>query len=70
MADKFTKIILRTGVERQRENVVYSSGEPMYVSDYERLFVGDGVTYGGNVISNKFLGFANFNLFTNLIYIS
>jgi microcystin-dependent protein len=65
MADKFTKIILRTGVEKQRENVIYSSGEPLYVSDYERLFVGDGVTYGGNVISNKFLGFANFNLFTN-----
>ena len=65
MADKFTKIILRTGTENQRENVVYSSGEPLYVSDYERLFIGDGVTYGGNVISNKFLGFANFNLFTN-----
>ena len=65
MADKFTKIILRTGTEKQRENVVYSSGEPLYVSDYERLFIGDGVTYGGNVISNKFLGFANFNLFTN-----
>lgn len=65
MADKFTKIILRTGTEKQREDVVYSSGEPLYVSDYGRLFIGDGVTYGGNVISNKFLGFANFNLLTN-----
>lgn len=65
MADKFTKIILRTGVESDRRHVVYSSGEPVYVSDYKRLFIGDGETYGGNVISNKFLGFSNFNLLTN-----
>lgn len=65
MAENYTKFILRSGTESDRTEVVYSEGEPLYVTDYKRLFIGDGVTYGGNIVSNKFLGFANFNLMTN-----
>lgn len=65
MPDNFTKFIVRSGTNTDREQVIYSEGEPVYVTDYKRLFVGDGKTYGGNLVSNKFLGFATFNLYTN-----
>jgi microcystin-dependent protein len=61
----FTKIILRQGLESQRKNVIYSSGEPIYVTDTKRFFIGDSVTQGGILGSNKFLGFATFDLTTN-----
>lgn len=64
MAD-FTKILFRQGNESTRKDVIYSRGEPIYVVDYKRLFVGDGVTYGGSLVGNKFLGFTSFNLGTN-----
>jgi microcystin-dependent protein len=64
MAD-FTKFILRQGVEADRTKVVYSEGEPVYIADYKRLFLGDGTTAGGNIATNKFLGIASFNLNTN-----
>jgi microcystin-dependent protein len=65
MAENYTKFILRSGVESDRADVVYSEGEPIYVTDYKRLFIGDGKSYGGTIVSNKFLGFSNFNLTTN-----
>jgi microcystin-dependent protein len=61
----FVKFILRTGYEKDREKVIYSVGEPVYVSDYKRLFIGDGINYGGVLAANKFLGFASFDLTTN-----
>jgi microcystin-dependent protein len=61
----FTKIILRQGLESDRSNVTYSSGEPIYVTNFKRLFLGDGVTEGGILAGNKFLGFATFDLLTN-----
>jgi microcystin-dependent protein len=64
MAD-FTKIILRQGIENDRSNVIYSSGEPIYITNFKRLFIGDGSTLGGTLASNKFLGFATFDLLTN-----
>jgi microcystin-dependent protein len=61
----FTKLILRQGREADRTKVVYSEGEPIYITDYKRLFVGDGSTAGGNIATNKFLGIAEFNFTTN-----
>ena len=61
----FTKIILRQGVENDREDVIYSSGEPLYITNFKRMFVGDGVTEGGVLVSNKFIGFATFDLNTS-----
>ena len=61
----FTKIILRQGIENDRASVVYSEGEPVYMTNFKRLFLGDGTTYGGILASNKFIGFANFDYNTN-----
>ena len=58
----FSKIIIRQGLESDRASVVYSSGEPLYITNSKRTFIGDGVTSGGILASNKFLGFATFNL--------
>jgi microcystin-dependent protein len=63
MAD-FTKIILRQGIENDREDVVYSIGEPLYITNFKRMFIGDGSTAGGVLVSNKFLGFAAFDVNT------
>jgi microcystin-dependent protein len=63
--EEYKKIILRQGIESDRKNVIYSLGEPVYVTDYQRLFVGDGATFGGMLACNKFLGFANFDFTTN-----
>jgi microcystin-dependent protein len=61
----FTKFILRQGLEADRTKAIYSQGEPIYITDYKRLFLGDGATAGGNIVTNKFLGIASFNLNTN-----
>lgn len=61
----FTKIILRQGIENDRASVVYSEGEPVYMTNFKRLFLGDGTTSGGILASNKFIGFANFDYNTN-----
>lgn len=61
----FIKIILRQGLESQRKDIIYSKGEPLYVTDYKRFFIGDGVTQGGTIASTKFIGFATFDLLTN-----
>ena len=63
MAD-YSKIIIRQGLETDRDDVVYSSGEPLYITNFKRMFIGDGVTKGGILASNKFLGFATFDLNT------
>lgn len=61
----FTKFILRQGLEADRTKAIYSEGEPIYITDYKRLFLGDGVTSGGNIATNKFLGTATFNFSSN-----
>ena len=61
----FTKIILRQGIENDRASVVYSEGEPVYITNFKRLFLGDGSTSGGVLASNKFIGFSNFDYNTN-----
>jgi microcystin-dependent protein len=61
----FTKFILRQGLEADRTKAIYSQGEPIYITDYKRLFLGDGVTSGGNIATNKFLGIATFNFSSN-----
>lgn len=65
MPENFTKYILRSGVERDRKSVIYSQAEPIYITDYKRLFIGDGLSYGGILASNRFLGIASFDLYTN-----
>ena len=46
------KLKIRRGSNAQRTQVVLEQGELGYVTDTKRVFVGDGATYGGNVVGN------------------
>jgi hypothetical protein len=46
------KLLVRRGSDVDRKGVVLSQGELGYTADTERLFVGDGMTYGGSVVGN------------------
>jgi len=61
MATEFTRLILRQGIEQERQNVVLRSGEPAYTTDYKRVFIGDDLTPGGLPVGMKFLGFVAFD---------
>ena len=50
------KLKVRRGSNAQRNSIVLDQGEVGYTLDTKRLFVGDGATYGGNVIGNKSIG--------------
>ena len=43
------KIKVRRGTDLQRKSVIFDNGELAYVTDADsrRLFIGDGITYGG-----------------------
>lgn len=47
------KIKLRRGTDLQRKNVVLEEGEFVYTFDKQRLFIGDGQTIGGILVSSK-----------------
>lgn len=46
-------IRVRRGPEVDREQVVYDDGELTYSTDKKRLFIGDNLNYGGNLVGNK-----------------
>ena len=50
------KILFRRGGSAERENIVLSEGEPGYVVDSKRLYVGDGITQGGIPVDTRFIG--------------
>lgn len=50
------KLQVRQGTEADRKQIILSTGELGFTLDYQRLYVGDGVTLGGHVVGNKFLG--------------
>jgi hypothetical protein len=52
------QIIIRTGTDASRQQIVLAAGELGYTVDTQRLFIGDGVTYGGICLTNKFLSTA------------
>lgn len=51
------KIKIRRGRNLDRQQVILDEGELGYTTDTKRAFIGDGSTYGGNIIGNK-----NFNI--------
>jgi len=59
MADQITKILIRKGTKDEKNSVVLSQAELGYTTDQKRTFVGDGITAGGNVTGNKYLGEVN-----------
>jgi len=62
------KLVVRRGSDSERRSIVLTEGELGYSTDIKRLFVGDGVTAGGSVTGNKYLGSnADVTTFTNAI---
>jgi len=57
--DTVVKILIRRGTDAERQLVTLTEGELGYCIDTQRVFVGDGVTPGGIVSGNKFLGSIN-----------
>lgn len=47
------KIKIRRGTEVQRKQIIFESGELVYSTDKKRVYIGDGVTYGGISVSNR-----------------
>ena len=61
MADTITKILIRKGTDVQRRTadsngIIFSSGEPGWCFDTNRLFVGDGSSSGGFPVGMQNLG--------------
>jgi hypothetical protein len=50
--DTVIKLIIRRGTDADRQNIILSSGELGYTLDTKRVFVGDGVSNGGNLVGN------------------
>lgn len=59
--EPITRIIIRRGTETERKGVLLLQSEPGFSTDSTRLYIGDGVTYGGVPVGIKFLGFQNFS---------
>ena len=51
-SDTVVKLIIRRGTNIDRQNIILSNGELGYAYDIKRVFVGDGVTQGGNLVGN------------------
>ncbi len=50
------KLIFRQGTNTERMKVVFSSGEPAWTTDTNRLWIGNSVLSGGVLVGNKFQG--------------
>ena len=44
-------LIIRRGLDIERQSVVFAEGEPLYTTDTKKMYVGDGITVGGNLVS-------------------
>lgn len=60
MPDPITRIVFRRGLYNEKTNLILLQGEPAYTIDSKRLFIGDGVTFGGVPVSMRNLGIATF----------
>jgi len=66
-ADTVVKILVRRGTDSERQVTTFTEGELGYTIDTQRLFIGDGITPGGIIAGNKFLGFtSDYNAFTSI----
>lgn len=52
------QLLVRRGPDSDRTSVVLKSGELGYTTDTNRLYVGDGSTFGGVLVGNVFAGSA------------
>lgn len=50
------KLVVRSGLDSDRQKITLDVGELGYTTDHSRLYVGDGVTSGGILVGNVFNG--------------
>ena len=50
------QLVVRQGTNSDRQTITLKSGEPAYTTDNHRFYVGDGMTKGGKLVGNLFLG--------------
>ena len=55
-SDTVIKLLIRRGLDADRKTIILFSGELGYAIDTKRVFVGDGVTTGGNLVGNLNFG--------------
>jgi hypothetical protein len=67
MEIKIVKLKVRRGSNIERKSVILDQGEIVYTIDTKRLFVGNGVLSGGDVVGNKnFLPLTQYNSLSTL----
>ena len=54
--DTILKLIVRSGTDAERQAITLDVGELGYTTDHKRLYVGDSITSGGNLVGNVFNG--------------
>lgn len=50
------KLVIRSGLDSDRQKITLDVGELGYTTDHKRLYVGDGTTAGGVLVGNVFNG--------------
>lgn len=63
--DTIVKLIVRSGTNSDRLGIILSQGELGYATDSKRLFVGDGLTAGGNSVGIGNYGIVPHNTLNN-----
>ena len=53
------KFVTRQGLDSDRLNITFASGELAYTTDTSKLYIGDGSTPGGILVGNSFSGSAS-----------
>lgn len=62
------KMLVRRGLDSERQQVRFDEGELAYTIDTKRMFVGDGLGGGGNVVGNVYQGaFPDVNVVLNSV---
>ena len=59
---EITTIVLRSGLDQNRINITPIEGELLYIIDTKSLYVGDGITPGGNRISGGNISIGDISL--------
>jgi len=47
---------IKRGIEEDRTGETFADGEPIWVTDTKKLYVGDGATAGGNAVVQGLAG--------------
>ena len=67
------RIQIRRGSDAERMNVIFANGEPVWTTDTNKLYIGDGVSLGGRLVNDGDIAYtrnafsARFNQQVNVV---